>query len=233
MHPEPVPYADLGDPQSLNQYSYVRNIPTVKVDADGHDTGVLEKIAQEVIDAVVKPLIESAAPAGEAAAGVSGSAILTGAALVFIPAHIFAPSVGQSDADERVAIEQASKERAAQNGGVDPQAPQLGQARGAGEEHSQSDDAKDKTRTNGGLVKPDKGPGSVPKDQRDPKRSVTAAERQKLLDQQKGVCPWCGKPTTVDKTATHHIKRHADGGKTKKSNLKAVCKNPCHVEIHK
>src|SRR5256714_6235354 len=26
--PEPVPYADLTDPQSLNQYSYVRNIPT-------------------------------------------------------------------------------------------------------------------------------------------------------------------------------------------------------------
>ena len=28
--PEPVPYADLTDPQSLNQYSYVRNIPTVR-----------------------------------------------------------------------------------------------------------------------------------------------------------------------------------------------------------
>ena len=34
--PVPVPYADLIDPQSLNQYSYVRNIPTTNVDADGH-----------------------------------------------------------------------------------------------------------------------------------------------------------------------------------------------------
>ncbi len=34
--PIPVPYADFGDPQSLNQYSYVRNIPTVNLDADGH-----------------------------------------------------------------------------------------------------------------------------------------------------------------------------------------------------
>src|SRR5262249_14384378 len=34
--PVPVPYADLTDPQSLNQYSYVRNIPTTKVDVDGH-----------------------------------------------------------------------------------------------------------------------------------------------------------------------------------------------------
>jgi RHS repeat-associated protein len=38
--PIPVPYADVTDPQSLNQYSYVRNIPTVNVDADGHDGGL-------------------------------------------------------------------------------------------------------------------------------------------------------------------------------------------------
>jgi RHS repeat-associated protein len=34
--PVPVPYADFGDPQSLNQYSYVRGLPTTKTDADGH-----------------------------------------------------------------------------------------------------------------------------------------------------------------------------------------------------
>jgi hypothetical protein len=111
--------------------------------------------------------------------------------------------------------------------------PQLGQARGAGEEQSQSDDARDKARTNGGLAKPGKGPGTVPKDQRDPKRSATRAERQQLLNDQKGICPHCGKPATVDKTAAHHVKRHADGGRTTKSNLKAVCKDPCHVDIHK
>src|SRR5262249_1513013 len=30
-------YADLDDPQSLNQYTYVRNLPTTRADADGHD----------------------------------------------------------------------------------------------------------------------------------------------------------------------------------------------------
>src|SRR5579884_528996 len=35
--PVPVPYADPSDPQSLNQYTYVRNIPTSKTDPDGHD----------------------------------------------------------------------------------------------------------------------------------------------------------------------------------------------------
>jgi RHS repeat-associated protein len=34
--PVPVPYADFGDPESLNQYTYVRNIPTTRFDADGH-----------------------------------------------------------------------------------------------------------------------------------------------------------------------------------------------------
>jgi len=37
--PVAVPYADPLDPQSLNQYTYVRNIPTTRFDADGHDGG--------------------------------------------------------------------------------------------------------------------------------------------------------------------------------------------------
>jgi RHS repeat-associated protein len=36
-YPEPVPYAELADPQSLNLYSYVRNNPFNTVDDDGHD----------------------------------------------------------------------------------------------------------------------------------------------------------------------------------------------------
>ncbi len=34
--PMPVPYAALGDPQSLNLYAYVRNNPLSRADADGH-----------------------------------------------------------------------------------------------------------------------------------------------------------------------------------------------------
>ena len=32
----PVPYADFGDPQSLNLYTYVRGLPTTITDFDGH-----------------------------------------------------------------------------------------------------------------------------------------------------------------------------------------------------
>jgi RHS repeat-associated protein len=35
--PEPVPYADLTDPQTLNLYGYVRNNPLKQADPDGHD----------------------------------------------------------------------------------------------------------------------------------------------------------------------------------------------------
>ncbi|MGJ5820437.1 RHS repeat-associated core domain-containing protein [Paludibaculum fermentans] len=34
--PEPIPYADLGDPQTLNLYGYVRNNPLARNDPDGH-----------------------------------------------------------------------------------------------------------------------------------------------------------------------------------------------------
>jgi len=34
--PQPIPYADLSDPQTLNLYSYLRNNPLAKTDPDGH-----------------------------------------------------------------------------------------------------------------------------------------------------------------------------------------------------
>jgi RHS repeat-associated protein len=34
--PEPVPYADTANPQSLNLYAYVKNDPLIATDADGH-----------------------------------------------------------------------------------------------------------------------------------------------------------------------------------------------------
>ncbi len=36
-----VPYADFPDPQSLNLYTYVRNVPTIRIDQDGHDAILL------------------------------------------------------------------------------------------------------------------------------------------------------------------------------------------------
>jgi len=41
---EPVPYAKLDDPQSLNLYSYVRNNPLGRVDVSGHSDYTLQKM---------------------------------------------------------------------------------------------------------------------------------------------------------------------------------------------
>lgn len=49
---DPVPYADLTDPQSLNLYSYVKNNPLSNVDKDGHcleDACVVEGIVGAVV----------------------------------------------------------------------------------------------------------------------------------------------------------------------------------------
>ena len=109
-----VPYAEFSDPQSLNLYSYVRNIPTVKVDPDGHWPTLLAPIvpvAEEVGKDVV--IVIGAEPV---------ILIVTAAKTAsFIQEMVNPQSVGESDADESAAINQSSKERAAQNGGVDPQ----------------------------------------------------------------------------------------------------------------
>jgi RHS repeat-associated protein len=38
---EPVPYAKMDDPQSLNLYGYVRNNPLSKTDSDGHSPNIM------------------------------------------------------------------------------------------------------------------------------------------------------------------------------------------------
>ena len=41
-----MPYAEFSDPQSLNLYSYVCNVPTSRFDANGHfQSGIIDKIS--------------------------------------------------------------------------------------------------------------------------------------------------------------------------------------------
>jgi RHS repeat-associated protein len=47
---EPVPYAKLGDPQSLNLYAYMMNNPLIGQDGDGH-SGVVGGLASEAANA--------------------------------------------------------------------------------------------------------------------------------------------------------------------------------------
>jgi RHS repeat-associated protein len=45
---EPVPYAKLTDPQSLNLYSYVENNPMDRTDPDGHQCDLCEKVGNKL-----------------------------------------------------------------------------------------------------------------------------------------------------------------------------------------
>ena len=83
----------------------------------------------------------------------------------------------------------------------------------------------------GKLPKPPKGPGSVPKSERDPKRFFTPSERETKREEQGHRCANCGAGIDGSNSAGHHIERHADGGSSVPGNHAEVC-NPCHKDLH-
>lgn len=81
--PQPIPYADLRDPQTLNLYGYVRNNPTGSADADGHCEGVLALVCP--LPAITSTAVETAVPASTATESlglVLGGTALAGGAVV-------------------------------------------------------------------------------------------------------------------------------------------------------
>ena len=84
----------------------------------------------------------------------------------------------------------------------------------------------------GVLPKPPTGPGTVPKAERDPKRTWTPAERATKREAQGGECGnGCGTSIDASNSQAHHIRRHADGGRTDDPNHAEVC-IPCHRDLH-
>ena len=83
------------------------------------------------------------------------------------------------------------------------------------------------------LTKPGKGKGSVPQASRDSKRLFPRALIDLRLQKVGGKCEgWCGKPLKLKDARGHHVKRHADGGRTTYDNLAVLCQ-ACHRRIHK
>ncbi|MDN4037291.1 RHS repeat-associated core domain-containing protein [Massilia sp. YIM B02443] len=82
------------------------------------------------------------------------------------------------------------------------------------------------------LPKPGKGPGSVPKEDRDPKRYFSPNEREAKRAEQNHECAnGCGTEIDRGNSAGHHIERHADGGRTVSENHAEVCRD-CHDKLH-
>jgi RHS repeat-associated protein len=71
--PEPVPYADLENPQTLNLYAYGRNNPLGGVDVDGHDgPGLLSQVVTDADQFVSDVWAEGVASGWLPAAGAGG-----------------------------------------------------------------------------------------------------------------------------------------------------------------
>jgi len=91
---EPVPYAQLDDPQSLNLYSYVQNNPLIREDADGHTWGEALEYAAGVVQGVASSVtygMVGAPSANDSAMSLSGQ--LAGSAAVM---HISATALEAS-----------------------------------------------------------------------------------------------------------------------------------------
>jgi len=81
--PAAVPYAVLGDPQTLNLYTYVRNIPTTGADIDGHCWPICTAIEVALgiaRDGGVKPYVKNLGTGFAKGAGQVGVGIVGGLA---------------------------------------------------------------------------------------------------------------------------------------------------------
>jgi RHS repeat-associated protein len=67
--PQPIPYADLKDPQTLNLYAYVRNNPLSRADADGHCPPCVEILESPMVQ-------EALEEAGSATVGMLAGAYI-------------------------------------------------------------------------------------------------------------------------------------------------------------
>ena len=73
---EPVPYAKLDDPQSLNLYSYVRNNPLSRTDPDGHEVD-LDKNAKKAEKLLLKNVSKAERKEFQVTKNAAGKSVLS------------------------------------------------------------------------------------------------------------------------------------------------------------
>jgi RHS repeat-associated protein len=219
-----VPYAEFSDPQSLNLYTYVRNIPTVKVDPDGHDwhdaldysVGVLKGVASSVSFGTV-----GAPSAHDSVASLTGQ--LSGSVAVTHISATVAEASGPAAVGGLLAAPATGGASLVVSGGAiaavaASTATAIGGAKNIGAV----------AVAMGKLAQSKTGPGSVPPGERAPQRTATPAEKSQKLAEQGGKCANCETPVKDGEGIGHHYPdRYADGGK----DIVVVCKG-CHHELH-
>ncbi|MFZ0306171.1 MAG: RHS repeat-associated core domain-containing protein [Terracidiphilus sp.] len=78
---EPVPYAKLDNPQTLNLYAYVQNNPLSRNDPDGHDTAVIENGPTTSLWKMLKNFVTTGKlqgnPVGHTAFAITGKGVFS------------------------------------------------------------------------------------------------------------------------------------------------------------
>ncbi len=215
----PLPYADITDPQTLNKYGYVRNNPLRYVDPDGHD---FSDYLQGAINAFTS---DNAFGAGRMSA--DNSDFKLGQAVGDAVATVTGTAEALFGGGEAVVTSPAALTGV---GALVPAAGVAVAAHGAATAVVASTQLAKSAR--GELDKSPTGKGSVPPNQRDPKRTLTPKEISEKLAEQGGKCANCGKEIGKGEGRAHHYpERHADGARTTKETNKIVC-DDCHKELH-
>ena len=139
---EPVPYAQMDDPQSLNLYGYVRNNPLTRADADGHDPFTLT---------AAWGAIQTGATAVET--GLVAGASATMAVVVGVGAQIFAPPMagqpGETAITNNLNKQEAAREQGSPHAPGDVPAPA-----NTGNPHAPGDVPNDQVVVRGGTIPP-------------------------------------------------------------------------------
>ena len=125
---EPVPYAKMDDPQTLNLYGYLRNNPLAGVDADGHDGPLSrmkddQQLLQSAMNLTSNPYVKgggeimlgiglvATAAVGDVPGGIAGGLILANAALggTVTVAHGTATIIGAASPENAEGANQAKE----------------------------------------------------------------------------------------------------------------------------
>lgn len=224
---------EIEDQENLSPYTSMANDPVLKSDPLGN---VPEEGDED------PPTKKGTASAGVVIAttivegGTLGGAVVAGSAVAPVALVIYHPEVllsgGASAAQMDFNVERQIRQYANAPATATSVAPPVKTLPGYWDKMKMAQGAaKNNTPKASGLPKSPKGKGSVPPNQRDPKRKWTKKERGEMLDKQDGTCADCGQSKSVDEVHAHHKKRHADGGATDDKNGAAVCPD-CHKEIH-
>ena len=153
--------------------------------------------------------------------------------LVFVGVSLFTASdYANAPGPKDTPVSMSTGERLTEVAGALPSNRAISSLRTVINVNNRVSDASNPAKSGGKLPKPPMGPGTAPKNERDPKRFFTPSEREAKRSEQGHQCGnGCGKQVDESNSAGHHIERHADGGRSTPENHAEVCID-CHKELH-